>query len=125
MLTTGLPVCPERVGRFTGVIGTDSTGEKSEALYEGDIVDFLGITGEIIFECGAFGIGFRNQIDWDMVQAEIPKITGCRNRLLACQCDNFISLWEIIWNFNIEEDNCGDLIKVIGNTYEKSKGENE
>lgn len=129
---SGIPVQPASVGRFTGVVGTDSTGETPEAIFEGDIVDFLGMVGEIVLMAGAYGISLRySQIDWDAVEKKIPEVTGCNNRLSSCMNDNFISLWEIIWNFNVEEANCGDLIKVLGNAYENydlllgGKSENE
>lgn len=71
----------------------------------GDVVDMLGMTGTVTFECGAYGIGFDDIIDWDTVTDNIEEYTGCDNRPDFCFNDNFVSFWELLWNFNCE-DNC-------------------
>lgn len=42
---------------------------------------------------------------------------GCDNHLYACENDNYISLWEIYWNFN-DEDDLVDTVEVIGNIFD-------
>ena len=42
---------------------------------------------------------------------------GCDNSLYACENDNFISLWEIKWNFN-DIENSIETIEVIGNIFD-------
>lgn len=105
-------VDPSTVCQFTGL--TDKNGKK---IWENDIVEFLGHIGIIQYENGCFGIGFRDTIDWGEVENNICPVTGCDNALYACENDNFISLWEIVWNFN-EEDCSVNMVEVIGNIYD-------
>lgn len=82
-------------------------------IWENDIVNFLGHNGKVMYECGSFGIAYRDYIDWEEIEANICPITGCDNALCACENDNFISLWEIYWNFNDEDDSV-NTVEVIG-----------
>ena len=43
-------------------------------------------------------------IDWDDIEKHIKEQVGNYNSLYACLNDNFISFWEIAWNFECEED---------------------
>lgn len=86
-------------------------------IWENDIVDFLGHKGTVVFECGSFGIVFREIIDWEEITSYIMPITGCENALYACKNDNYISLWEIYWNFNDEDDSV-NTVEVIGNIFD-------
>lgn len=103
---------PETVCQYTGL-----NDKNAEPIYKNDIVDFLGHRGIVKFECGTFGISYERHIDWDEIQANIMPVTGCENFLYACKNDNFISLWEIYWNFN-DEDNYLSTVEVIGNVYD-------
>lgn len=87
---------------------TDGKGIKGKMLWTGDIVDFFGMIGVVTFEHGAFGIRFKEYIDWDIVKENCPYdfIHSCRN-------DNFVSLWELLWNF---DNKCP--ITVLGNIYD-------
>lgn len=106
-------VDPDTICKCTGL--KDKNGK---LIWENDIVDFLGYKGTIKFECGSFGIGYRKNIDWKEIQANIMRVTGCENILYACENDNYISLWEIYWNFNDEDDSL-NIVEVIGNTFDK------
>ena len=87
--------------------------KNGKLIWENDIVDFLGHKGIVKYECGSFGIAYRDYIDWEEIEANICPITGCDNALYACENDNFISLWEIYWNFNDEDDSV-NTVEVIG-----------
>ena len=105
-------VMPETVCQCAGC--DDKNGK---LIFENDIVDFLGHRGIVKFECGSFGIAYEKHIDWDEIQANIMPLTGCENTLYACENDNYISLWEIYWNFNDEDDSLS-TVEVIGNIFD-------
>lgn len=89
-------------------------------IWENDIVDFLGHKGTVKYECGCFGIAFKQIIDWEEIASYIMPITGCENLLYACENDNYISLWEIYWNFNDEDDSV-NTVEVIGNIFDNKE----
>lgn len=90
--------------------------KNGKLIWENDIVDFLGHKGIVVYECGSFGIACK-RIDWEEIQSNIMPITGCENILYACENDNYVSLWEIYWNFN-DEDDCLTTVEVIGNKFD-------
>lgn len=104
-------VDPSTLCQCTGL--RDKNGK---LIWENDIVDFLGHKGIVTYECGSFGIACQ-QIDWEEIQSNIMPITGCENVLYACENDNYVSLWEIYWNFN-DEDDCLTTVEVIGNKFD-------
>ena len=98
--------------------------KNGKLIWENDIVDFLGHKGIVKYECGSFGIAYIKCIDWEEIESNICHITGCDNALYACENDNFISLWEIYWNFN-DEDNSVNTVEVIGNIFDNPELLNE
>lgn len=94
--------------------------KNGKLIWKNDIVNFLGHKGTIVFECGSFGIAYKAPIDWRRIEANILPITGCDNVLYACANDNFISLWEIYWNFN-DEDDCLSTVEVVGNIFDNTE----
>ena len=105
-------VIPSTICQCTGL--KDKNGK---LIWENDIVDFLVHKGIVKYECGSFGIAYRECIDWEEIESNICHVTGCDNALYACENDNFISLWEIYWNFNDEDDSV-NTIEVIGNIFD-------
>lgn len=109
-------VIPETVGQYT-----ELTDKNSKKIYEGDIVKMLDYqTGVVTYEFGSFGINVITGIDYDYLDSEIAEVTGCNNCSYFCRSDNFISLYELMWNYNQENDNC-DVVEVIGNIYDNSE----
>jgi uncharacterized phage protein (TIGR01671 family) len=108
-------VIPETVGQFTGL--TDKNGKK---IFEGDIVKFFDMIGEVCFTEGCFGIGRGGCIDWDKIEEQILPITGCSNDPHFLYNDNFISFWELLWNFN-ECDEQLSTCEVIGNIHDNKE----
>lgn len=107
-----IEVEPSTICQCTGL--KDKNGK---LIWENDVVDFLGHKGTVVFERGGFGIGYQKNIDWEEIQANIMRVTGCENILYACENDNYISLWEIYWNFNDEDDSV-NTVEVIGNVFD-------
>lgn len=99
-------VIPKTVGQYTGVV----TDEESIRIYKDDIIRFndgnVSFVGRVDKECGAWGI----------VADDIPL-----DYKYACQNDNFISFWEIMWNANNPDlilDDIVPYVRVIGNIHD-------
>ena len=100
-------VDPATVGQYTGM------SCENGMLFEGDVVEFFGMRGEIVQECGAFGIAVSKGIDYDLLESKIPH----NNSANFCYNDNFISLWELFWNYE-QDDNPLFEVRKIGNRWD-------
>jgi len=69
---------------------------EGEELCKGDTIYLLGVEGEVCFDCGAWGWGSHEYVPWDELEKKLPH----NNSPLFCYCDNFISFWELKWNFD-------------------------
>jgi hypothetical protein len=79
-----------------------------------DKVNLFGMRGMICFEAGAFGICFPGGVDYDLIQSKMDEDDWCcGNKYHGCFNDNFLSLWELYWNFNSDEG-CIEVLKITG-----------
>ena len=80
----------------------------------GDKVSLItGEIGEVVFECGAYGVAVFEGIDYKKIQFKMDESKWCcGNYYYGCYNDNFISLWELYWNFNCEEDILSPIDKI-------------
>jgi len=74
----------------------NEAGIHGSKLIEGDTVYLLGVEGEVVRECGAWGWGSHNYVPWDELGKRMPH----NNAPNFCYCDNFVSFWELKWNFD-------------------------
>lgn len=79
-----------------------------ESLKMGDKVKIAnGQIGEIVYECGAFGVAIEGCINYEWIQNAMDNDDWCcGNSYSGVMNDNFISLWELYWNSNSDEDIC-------------------
>ena len=104
-------VSPATVGQYTGL--KDKNGVY---IFGGDIVDLFGMKGKVVQECGAFGIAFMKTIDYDLLESKIP----FNNSANFCFNDNFISFWEVFWNYE-QDDNPLYEVEIIGNIHDNKE----
>lgn len=71
-----------------------------EKLYEGDTIYLLGVEGTVRRENGAWGWASAEYVPWKELEAKLPH----NNSAAFCYCDNFVSFWELKWNFDDGED---------------------
>lgn len=110
-------VFPETVCEYTGL--TDKNGKKIfnhaiVAFHYGHNKDIC----EVCFESGAFGLGksYPKKFDYDELETSVANAT--ENDSYFVGNDNFISLWEIVWNYNEYAGENLHLVEIVGNIFE-------
>lgn len=88
-------------------------------LLEGETIYLLGVEGKVVMECGAWGWGSHEYVPWEELEKRIPH----NNQPRFCYCDNFISFWELKWNF--DNGNDWDGVPFIKHSKEKQELKNE
>lgn len=90
---------------------SDFYDAEGKCIKPNDIVEMLGMGGIVKQECGAWGVVFPQGVDWDKVNSEVDKRMNQEPKF--CGCDNFISFWELVWNFCDEtEDVTIDVLRI-------------
>lgn len=79
----------------------------NKAINCSDAISLFDMNGKVVFERGAFGIAFNDTIDWNRIIDECTERTG--NNTYFTYNDNFVSFWELMWNFNDTEDTCSTV----------------
>lgn len=89
----------------------DLNGWEIELGNEVEIIN--GQLGTVVYECGAFGVAIQDFIDYESIQDCMDEDDWCcGNEYSGCRNDNFISIWELYWNSNSEENVCR-FIRVL------------
>lgn len=74
----------------------DDNSVYGEKLMKGDTIYLLGIKGTVCYEYGVWGWGSNHSVPWEQLESNIPH----KNSPCFCYCDNFVSFWELKWNFD-------------------------
>jgi hypothetical protein len=76
----------------------------------GDIVEMFGTRYEVVYGWGAFGLQREDgdMLDWERIKEKVKYPDFCHN-------DHFVSLWELAWNFDCE-DNVLDVVKRLSDS---------
>ena len=92
---------------------TDLVDMNCNPICLGDIVEMFGTRYEVVYGWGAFGLQREDgdMLDWEQINEKVKYPDFCNN-------DHFVSLWELAWGFDCE-DNMLDMVTVIS----KAKGE--
>lgn len=87
---------------------TDLVDMDCRPIRLGDIVEMFATRYEVVYGWGAFGLQREDgdTLDWEQITGEVEYPDFCHN-------DHFVSLWELAWNFDCE-DNMLDVVKRLG-----------
>lgn len=106
-------VNPETVCELTGLLDY-----YTNLIWENDIVKLFDSLGVVKFEAGCFGVYFADGVPWERIKEELPSWTHCsHSELHSCSNDHFVSMWELYWNFNCEEQYM-EMLTVQGNVFD-------
>ena len=76
-----------------------------------DKVELYGFEGTVVCMHGAYGIGM-DQVPWYTLEKQIESETGYKNTPCFCQNDNFVSFWELAWNYDCMENHY-NMVRVV------------
>lgn len=111
----GKIVKPETIGQFTALLDVTK-----KPKFEGDVVYLFGFYGKVIRQHGAFGIYFPNGIDYGDLASKIVPVTGIDTAPMFCRNDNFVSFWELMWNYDQTENIC-EVVTIVGDVHRNSE----
>ena len=107
-------IYPETVGLYIGK--NDKNGNK---IFTNDKAMFTygdnKVICTVVFEHGAFGLVQHQGFNYHELELNVLDVTGNQSKFM--ENDNFISLWEIAWNYCEESDTDLSTIEVIGNKW--------
>lgn len=92
-------------GTPTGLMDTNC-----KSIRMGDIVKMFDTRYEVVYGWGAFGLQREDgdMLDWEQIKEKVKYPYFCSN-------DHFVSLWELAWNFDCE-DNMLDVVKRLSDS---------
>lgn len=79
----------------------------------GDKVLLFGKIGIVSHDCGAYGIYFKESVDWALIESKIPEITGCSKSPCFFYDKYFVSFRELMHNFNCCIEDVCDIVEKI------------
>lgn len=91
----------------------------NQTIHTGQTVRIFGQEGKVCHIHGALGIVIPEGINWNHFIDRIKVETGTDNRPYFCMNDNFISFWEIAWNYNLETD-CFPMVEILNTNKENN-----
>ena len=104
---------------FDYIVLMQSTGLKDKngkEIFERDIVKYEGCDTlfQVVYELGAWTlVGLRND---DIPYDKLPRCNE-DDEWWGCQCDNVVSLFELVWNQEMPYEGYLDF-EIVGNMYE-------
>lgn len=111
-------ILPETLCNYIGI--RDKNGNW---VCEDDIVKIskFDLEGTVCKEKGTFGIGTSNIINYLKIEKTLKGELGNDVEVQMVQSDHFLSFYEILENFNLNENDRCELIEIIGNKWENRK----
>lgn len=79
----------------------------------GDKVLLFGKLGEVSHDCGAYGVYFKEGIDWTLIENKIPEVTGCNKSPHFFYDKKFVSFRELMHNFNCCIEDVCEIVEKI------------
>lgn len=94
-------------------LGITLLDKNYKALDLNDRVSLFGKIGEVSYESGAYGIYFKDGIDWNLIESKMKELKKCSNTPHFCYNERFISFWELMWNFRCCIEEICDVVEKV------------